>query len=117
MIQLLLATKGYMLNRMPNEEDRNVYSMALTHCGEIITASKDADYNVLIDRLLESKLQCKVIKNPWFRQHMPRKQAETAHDNALDIVQTLSRRFITGVSSESRTVHREADVHSKPKPY
>ena len=110
-LQLMLATKGYMLNRMPNKDDRKIYSLTYEACRETIVACKDSDYELLIDRLTELKLQARVIKNPFWSQHTPREHSFMAFDHAIDIVRTLSRRFVTGVSSESKTVYREADTY------
>jgi hypothetical protein len=109
-LQLLLATKDYTLDRIPNKKDKYVYGLASDSCKDIINQS-GLDYNVLIDRLMESRLQCKAVKNPWFGQSTPRRHAYLAHDHALDIVKTLTTRFVTGVSSESKTLSREADTH------
>jgi hypothetical protein len=110
-LQLLLATRDYILKRTPNAKDRKVYNLAIEACREIIYTNKDMDYTILIDRLIELKLQSKVIRNNWFKVATPRQHAEMAFDHAIDIVRTLSRRFLTGVSSESKTVYREADSY------
>jgi hypothetical protein len=102
---------------MPNEEDRKLYGLGNGTCREIIMSNKDVDCEILIDRLIESKLQCKVIRNNWFKNSTPRQHAEMAHDHAIDVVRSISRRFITGVSSESKTVHRAIDVNGRPIVY
>ena len=116
-LQLLHATKEYTLSRIQNKEDRRIYSLAIESCRETIRKFKNEDCDLLIDRLTECKLLGKVIKNPWFGAHTPRQHADLAHDHAIDIVKSLSVRFVTAVSSESRTVHKRADVYGKPKAY
>jgi len=119
LLLLLHATRLYIMNRTPNSEDKTCYGIGNGTCREIMSMPlyKNIDFNILIDRLMESRLQGLKIRQSWWQASTPRSHYELAHDHAIEIVRSLAKRFVTGVSSESKTVHREVDTHSKPKVY
>jgi len=116
---LLHATREFAMGRINDSEDKKLYGLGNGTCREIIAlpSSSLLDAEVLVDRLMESKLRGNVIKHKWYSSSTPRAHYQLAHDHAIEIVRSLDKRFITGVSSESRTVHREVDVQGKQKVY
>ena len=118
-LQLLHATGSWSVNRMQDKEDRLYYSMGHEACMAFIALPSSAvlDPELLVDRLMESKLQYRPKKRTWFFSATPRASYQLAHDHAIETVRSLAKRFVTGVSSDSKTVHRTVDVHSKLKAY
>jgi hypothetical protein len=97
----LKAIRNFIVHRIENETNRNQYVRIIDHIiySRLFSTDCKQGYNKLIEILVYDKHLNNMSKYKFHFVANPKKYADLAYEHALDVANSLNKRFITGGES------------------
>jgi hypothetical protein len=97
-LSLMKSTGNYSQRRITGKTDKDAYISAMRQCIAVVENTNFVDYTDISMNLLYSKNNSNLM--PWCVFSRPRYYSELAHLHAIEIVEKLVKRFITGAGDD-----------------
>jgi len=111
LVILMQSTGNYTQRRITGQKDKDSYIAAMRQCIEIAKNLEFKDYTDLSINLLYSKHAGSMLG--WRPFSRPRYYNQLAHDHAIEILEVLNKRFLTGHGDDGPRGWREWSTYKE----